>query len=231
MPEFLQQLTDIEAALPSLRMLIFYLLLSFVLSKPIAWVYIWTHLGTSYSRSFVHALVMLSMIVSFVMLAIGDSMARAFGLFGALALIRFRTPIKDSRDTVFLFLSVAVGIAVGVQNAMLAVAGTSVALLVAVYMFSVRFGERIDSDAVIRFTQDQDTSDDGDPLLRKMLRHYCKTFALISMRDGRKSSTLDLSYQIMLREPGCHRALVNDMHQVPGIHSVNLLMTNEHEEV
>ncbi len=231
MPELLQQLTSVETALPSLRTLLFYLLLAFVLSKPIAWVYIWTHLGTSYSRSFVHALVMLSMIVALVMLAIGDSMARAFGLFGALALIRFRTPIKDSRDTVFLFLSVAVGITVGVQNALLAVAGTSVALLVAAYMFTVRFGERIDSDAVIRFTQDQDASDDGDPLLRKILRHYCKTFALISMRDGRKPSTLDLSYQIMLRAPESHRALVNDLHRIPGVHSVNMLMTNEHEEV
>ena len=120
MPEFFQQLNEFDAAIPSLRTALFYLLLTFVLSKPLAWIYIWTHQGTSYSRSFVHALVLLSMIVTLVMLAIGDSMARAFGLFGALALIRFRTPIKDSRDTVFLFLSVAIGITVGVQNAMLA---------------------------------------------------------------------------------------------------------------
>ena len=232
MPEIFQQLTDFDAAMPSLRTALFYLLLAFVLSKPLAWVYIWTHQGTSYSRSFVHALVMLSMIVTLVMLAIGDNMARAFGLFGALALIRFRTPIKDSRDTAFLFLSVAVGITVGVQNAMLAVVGTGVSLLVASYMFSVRFGQRIDSDAVVRFTQQQDdgSASEGDSRLRQVLRHYCKTFALVSMRDGRKPTTLDVSYQVMLREPESHRALVTDLHQVAGIANVNLLMTNEHEE-
>jgi hypothetical protein len=230
MNELLQQLTNFDATMPSLRTALFYMLLAFVLSKPLAWVYIWTHHGASYSRSFVHALVLLAMIVTLVMLAIGDSMARAFGLFGALALIRFRTPIKDSRDTVFLFLSVAIGITTGVQNTMLAIVGTSVSLLVATYMFSVRFGERIDSDAVVRFTQEGDNTD-GEGRLIQVLRHYCKAFTLISMRDGRKPTTLDVSYQVMLREPKSHRALITDLHQVPGVGNVNLLMTNAHEEV
>ena len=229
MDDLFQQLSNLDVAMPSLRTAVFYLLLAFVLSKPLAWVYVWTHHGTSYSRSFVHALVLLAMIVTLVMLAIGDSMARAFGLFGALALIRFRTPIKDSRDTVFLFLSVAVGITAGVQNAMLAVVGTGISLLVATYMFSVRFGERIDVDAVIRFTQSQDT--DGDSHLRQVLRHYCKKSGLVSMRDGRNPTTLDIAYQVKLREPESHKALVADLHQVPGVANVNLMMASEHEEI
>ena len=89
------------------------LLAAFVLSQVVAWVYLWTRRGVSHSTSFTQSIVILSVIVALVMLVIGSNLARAFGLFGALALIRFRTPVKDSRDTVFLFLSVAVGIATG----------------------------------------------------------------------------------------------------------------------
>ena len=96
-------------------------------------------------------------------------------------------------------------------------------------MFSVRFGERIDTDAVIRFTQSQDSS--GESHLKQVLRYYCKKSGLVSMRDGRSPTTFDIAYQVKLREPESHRALVADLHQVPGIANVNLMMTNEHEEI
>ncbi len=229
MPDLLRQLGDLTASVPTLPSVLFQLLLAFVLSKPLAWIYVWTHHGMSYSRSFVHALVLLAMIVTIVMLAIGDSLARAFGLFGALALIRFRTPIKDSRDTVFLFLSVAIGITVGVQNTMLAIVGTAVTLLVALYLFGVRFGERLDHDGVLRFSLP--ALGEQDELLRRVLRHYCHHFALQSLRDSRHEGSLDFSYLLRLHEPEAHHALVTDVRAIPGAADVSLLVQNEHEEV
>ncbi|HEX6811133.1 MAG TPA: DUF4956 domain-containing protein [Planctomycetota bacterium] len=227
--QMLDELSDLTAAMPTLPAVLFHLLLAFVLSKPLAWIYVWTHHGMSYSRSFVHALVLLAMIVTIVMLAIGDSLARAFGLFGALALIRFRTPIKDSRDTVFLFLSVAIGITTGVQNTMLAIVGTSVTLLAAVYLFGVRFGQRADHDGVLRFSLS--ARGEQDELLRKVLRHYCRHFALVSLRDSRREGALDHSYQVRLHEHGAHRALVTDVQAIPGAADVTLLVQNEREEI
>ena len=229
MSDLLQQLRDWETAVPSVQSFAFHLLLAFVLSKPLAWVYARTHQGTSYSRSFVQSLVMLSLIVTMVMLAIGDSLARAFGLFGALALIRFRTPIKDSRDTVFLFLAVAIGIAVGVQNVLLAVTGTAIALATAAYLHVVRFGERVSHDAVLRFAMP--ALGNQEDALRRVLRHYCSSFALVSLRDSRHEGAMDFSYQLRLLDPASSTPLLTDVRAIPGALDVNLLLQNEDVEV
>ena len=229
MQELLRQLGDVTASLPSLPSMLFHLLLAFVLSKPLAWVYVWTHHGMSYSRSFVQALVLLAMIVTIVMMAIGDSLARAFGLFGALALIRFRTPIKDSRDTVFLFLSVAVGITVGVQNVTLAIVGTAVTLAVAAYLFGVRFGERLSHDGVLRFSMPG--QGEQELQLRQVMRHYCRHFALVTLRDSRREGSMDFSYQLRMHDPDASTGLVADVRAIPGASDVQLLLQNEHEEI
>ena len=89
------------------------LLLAFVLGHVIGWTYLATHKVLSYSRSFTQSLVLLTMIVSIVMLVIGDNIVTAFGLLGALAIVRFRNVLKDTRDTVFVFLALVIGMAVG----------------------------------------------------------------------------------------------------------------------
>ena len=222
-------LADLPAAKPALVVAIYHLLLAFVLSKPLAWVYVWTHHGMSYSSSFVQALVLLAMIVTIVMLAIGDSLARAFGLFGALALIRFRTPIKDSRDTVFLFQSVAIGIMVGVQNTMLAVVGTTATLAVASYLYGVRFGERMSHDAVLRFSMPAEAEQEQG--LRRIMRHYCRTFALVTVRDSRREGAMDFAYQLQLHDQAATTGLVADVRSIVGAADVQLLLQNEHEEI
>ncbi len=229
MPDLQRVFADLSLQIPSLTVVAYHLLLAFVLAKPLAWIYARTHHGTSYSRSFVQSLVMLPMIVAIVMLAIGDSMARAFGLFGALALIRFRTPIKDSRDTIFLFLSVAIGITVGVQNTPLAVFGTGFTLLVALYLSGVGFGRRLDHDGVLHFSMP--ARGEQDPALRELLRHYCRHFALVSLRESRHDGAMDFAYQLRLHEPGTHQALVADLRAIPGTLDVNLFVQNEHQEL
>jgi len=79
------------------------LLLAFVLGQVLAWVYYATHSGLSYSRSFVQALIIITVVVAMVMGVIGTSIVVAVGLMGALAIIRFRNIIKDTRDIAFIF--------------------------------------------------------------------------------------------------------------------------------
>lgn len=229
MPDFPRAFADLTLSLPSLSVAAFHLLLAFVLANPLAWIYVRTHHGTSYSRSFVQSLVILPLIVTIVMLAIGDSLARAFGLFGALALIRFRTPIKDSRDTIFLFLSVAVGITVGVQNTQLAIFGTGFTLLVALYLSGVGFGKRLDHDGMLHFAMP--AQGEQDARLRDVLRHYCRHFALVSLRESRHDGAMDFAYRLHLHDPTAHQALVTDLRAIPGAVDVNLFVQNEHEEV
>jgi hypothetical protein len=219
---------DLRLQLPSLATLAFHLLLAFVLATPLAWIYSRTHHGTSYSRSFVQSLVMLPLIVTIVMLAIGDSLARAFGLFGALALIRFRTPIKDSRDTIFLFSSVAIGITVGVQNTQLAVFGTAFTLLVALFLTGVRFGSRLDHDGVLQLSL---PAGHDDPHLQQVLRHYCERVSLVSVRESRHPGAMDLAYRLRLTDGGAQHALVADVKSLPGAQDVSLFVQDEHQEV
>ena len=105
----------------SIESILLSLLLAFVLGQFIAWVYAWSHSGLSYSRSFTQSLVLMTLVVSVVMYVIGNSIITAFGLLGALALIRFRNVLKDTRDTVFVFMSLVIGMAVGSQRYMTAI--------------------------------------------------------------------------------------------------------------
>lgn len=102
---------------------VFKLLLSFVLGTMISAVYYWTHLEIP-ERSFIDTLIILCMLISIVMVVIGDSVARAFSLVGALSIIRFRTVVQDPRDIAFVFFALAVGMAVGASDPPIAILGT-----------------------------------------------------------------------------------------------------------
>jgi len=105
-----------------IRSLIVALICGFLVSL----LYRWTYRGSNCSITFVNALPALSMITAIVIVVIGNNLARAFGLVGALSIIRFRTAIKDIQDIVFIFFSLAVGMAAGVGLHSTAVAGTIV---------------------------------------------------------------------------------------------------------
>ena len=75
------------------------MLLAFILGLFISYIYKITHKGLSYSQSFMLTIVFVALIVSMVMMVIGNNLARAFALVGALTIIRFRTVIKDTKDT------------------------------------------------------------------------------------------------------------------------------------
>ena len=91
------------------------LCLSFALSLVIAWIYRATHQGVSYSQQYVHTLVLMGTVVALIMLIIGSNVARAFALVGALSIIRFRNAVKETRDVGFIFLVMALGMAVGTR--------------------------------------------------------------------------------------------------------------------
>ena len=131
--------------------IILCLLATFLLSQAVAWVYLRTHRGVSYSGTMARSLIILSLIVAMVMMVIGNNIARAFGLFGALALIRFRTPVKDANDTVFLFFAVAIGIATGTGNILAGAVGTLIICLVFLYLSSIKFGNPLNHDGLLRF--------------------------------------------------------------------------------
>ena len=88
-----------------------------------------THSGTVYSARFNISLVMAALVTATVMCVIGNNISLSLGMVGALSIVRFRTAIKDPRDTIFIFWSVAVGICCGVSDYLIALVGTVIIFL------------------------------------------------------------------------------------------------------
>lgn len=91
------------------------ILMASVFNVILAKFYTVTHEGYSYSRSFVHSIVLVGVTIALIMVIIGSNIARAFALVGAMSIVRFRNPVKDSRDLVFIFAAIAIGMACGTQ--------------------------------------------------------------------------------------------------------------------
>src|ERR1041385_7708944 len=85
------------------------LLLAFAMGHIIAWVYMLTHSGLSYSRSFVNALVIMPTIVAIVMHVLSNNLITAFGMMAVFAIVRFRNILRDTLDTTYILLVLAVG--------------------------------------------------------------------------------------------------------------------------
>lgn len=86
--------------------------------------YMISHRGTIYSKKFNASLVILTMLTGVVMTVIGNNIALSLGMVGALSIVRFRTAIKDSRDTVYIFWTIIVGICCGVGDYTVAFIGS-----------------------------------------------------------------------------------------------------------
>lgn len=138
MPEYFSDFSTYE--LPTFGAAIFSLLLSFILSSMIALTYRFTS-RNEYSKNFFQAMVLSSIVAATIMMAIGDSLAHGIGMIGALAIIRFRNRIRAPKNIIFIFSSLAVGIAAGVYGYTIAVAGTLVFCFVAIALFLSPYGK------------------------------------------------------------------------------------------
>lgn len=197
------------------------LLASFVLCALIAWVYRKTYEGLSYSRSFVQSLILSGFISSVMIMAIGNNLARGLGILGTLAIIRFRTHIRDPRDIVFLFASLAVGISCGAAVFTVAIVGTIGFCLVAWYLHLAPFTSRRDYEGLLRFIAEEERVADR---IAAVLEPYCSSWELIAIRDAVQGDGREYSYHIRLQDPSGQGALVKTLQEQAGIRNVNVLM-------
>jgi uncharacterized membrane protein YhiD involved in acid resistance len=213
----------------SVQATILSLLLAFVLGQVIAWAYAWTHSGLSYSRSYTQSLVLMTIVVSLVMLVIGDSIATAFGLLGALALIRFRNVLKDTRDTVFVFMSLVVGMSVGTQRYQLAIIGTVVLLLVVFYLNKTSFGTlgRYDGYLTVRVTSARHGQNESTQLLNR----FCRAVKQISTRQSGEEESAEFVFQVGLRDRDRSHELLRELREIEGVTHASLVIRSELSEV
>jgi len=214
---------------PRLEEAVLGLLLAFILGQLIAWVYIYTHHGLSYSRTFVQSIILVTLIVAMGMVVIGNNLIVAVGLIGALAVIRFRNILKDTRDTAFVFFGLILGMACGTGNYGLAILGTAVYVTVLMYLHWTSFGSRHFSDGFLRF---QLASQSGVHLtdLQPVLSRYCRRRTLVSQRIARGGEG-EIAYRLTMRDPGRADQLVSELRGIEGIMNVTFVLQEEATEL
>jgi uncharacterized membrane protein YhiD involved in acid resistance len=121
---------------PSIWSATYVLLMAFGLSTCIAIVYHLTSGRRNGLGQFIQTLILGSIGAAIIVLAIGDSVGRGLGILGALAIIRFRTTLRQQRDIVFVFCSLGIGMACGMYGFNIAIIGT---LLLCILAISFRF--------------------------------------------------------------------------------------------
>lgn len=205
------------------------MLLAFVLGRVVAWTYEWTHDGLSYARSFTHSLVLGPMVATLLMLAIGDNLARGLGILGTMALVRFRTNVRDTRDMMFLFVALAAGVACGVRA--FAVCGVGV-LAYCLAAFALRWGigtGRQRFDGLLRYWLPREAID--AEAMGKVLAAHCRSHVLVAVRDLGQGDALEYAWQVRLRSPASREQLVAQLGGVTGIGGLSLITQDAHAEL
>ena len=105
--------------------------------------YMISHRGTIYSKKFNVSLVVLTVLTSMVMTVIGNNVALSLGMVGALSIVRFRTAIKDSRDTVYIFWTIIVGICCGVGDYVVASIGSALVFVLLLIFGAIKNNNRM----------------------------------------------------------------------------------------
>lgn len=205
------------------------LVLAFVLGQVIAWVYYITHSGLSYSRSYVQSLVLITMVIAMVMTVIGNNIITAVGLMGALAIVRFRNIIKDTRDIAFIFCALVVGMATGSHRYATAITGTIVLCLIILYLYFSDFGAHEPHNGFLRFSLRGSIGPDHP--VAAVLRRFCGSFTLISMQDAGFGGPAEYAYQLMIRNTARNEELISELEQIEGIENINLTMQEKLLEV
>ena len=194
------------------------LLLSFALSIFIVNIYLWTHTKVP-QKSFTDTLILLCMIISVVMVIIGDSIARAFSLVGALSIIRFRTAIQDPRDIGFVFYALAVGMAVGAGNPSVAILTTFLigAIILCMYHWHQRFGT--DNEFSVEFCLPPDRN--SETVYRSVFDKHLIYERLLEKRI-KKTQMVELTYRIRLENPQEWLTFFNELSGIENVTEVRM---------
>jgi uncharacterized membrane protein YhiD involved in acid resistance len=220
----IENLRTVNIFAPSLLEILINIFISLCCSFIISLVYRFTYKGPGYSHSFVNSIIFLSVITSLVIMIIGNNLARAFGLVGALSIIRFRTAIKDTVDIVYIFLSLTIGMASGVGYHKLAITGTIVLTIIFLIFSNDKVSFFISNQYMLQFSHFNNKEDDG---LLKTLSKYCVSFEIINIRSNEIEKSFEYSYYIRVKKTKDAKQLMIELQQINDIKGLNLFFDQQ----
>jgi uncharacterized membrane protein YhiD involved in acid resistance len=213
-------------------------LLAFVLSSFIAFIYERTSQGIETPRYFIQSLILISTPVAMVMQAIGDSLARGLGMLGALAIIRFRTTLRNPRNMVFMFTSIAIGISTGIYGIGISVIGT---LAFGLVVLAIHLSPLSKEANIVGYLQFEifveEFKGDYKQLIQSLLKDYCKknTLNKYAVNTKRKEELLikiiSFEYKIKVENKKDSTYLVNALSKEKGIKNVKINFKDDYEQI
>ena len=185
------------------------LLVSFLCGMTISLVYRFVYKGPSYSVTFVNSLVILAMITSVVILVIGNNLARAFGLVGAMSIIRFRTAVRDVQDIVFIFFALGIGMAAGVGLYSVAITATLLINLAIIVLTLANFGRTKKRDYLLQITYPG--TSDTENQIERILKKHCRKIKLVNLKNVGSDEVLEAFYHVSLKEEKKNSLLLSEL--------------------
>ena len=200
--------------------------IAFLCGLIISYTYRKTETGPNSSVNFIKSLIILSMITAIVMIVIGNNLARAFGLVGAMSIIRFRTAIKDIHDIVYIFFSLAIGLAAGTGLYSVAFIGTFMICVSLFILSKINVMHVKTKEMIVQFTYTGKGVPEKPYLT--VFNKYCTSADLINVKSlGEDNETLEISYYVKLKKKEDAKLFVAELKRINGVGFANLLFDAE----
>lgn len=181
-----------------------------------------SHRGTIYSKKFNASLVILTVLTGTVMTVIGNNIALSLGMVGALSIVRFRTAVKDSRDTVYIFWAIITGICCGVGDYTVAAVGGAITFAVILVLGLIRSDNRI--LLIVRADRSR------LPMIKAQVYKLFSGKALLRA-ENTTSETAELIYELtrsrMKKAEKTEPDLAESIYRLENIEYVNFVMQND----
>ncbi len=220
---------DYGAAPTNYATLVIALLLAFVCGHAIAWVYVFTHTGLSYSRSYVNTLILMPVIVALVMMILANNLVLAFGLMAIFAMVRFRSILRDTLDTAYVLAVIVIGLACGTLKFTSAVIGCVATAGIMFYFWLTAFGTRHRYDFIVNVQWVRPAAE--LPELRQLLQRHSRATQCASQRSNEGYAGIDLSYRLLLRDAARSQELIDELRALNGVARVSSLHAGDESEV
>ncbi len=182
-----------------------------------------SHKGTIYSKKFNVSLVALTVLTSMVMTVIGNNIALSLGMVGALSIVRFRTAIKDSRDTVYIFWTVIVGICCGAGDYLVATVGSSVVFIIFLCLGAIKNNNRM--LIIVKSARNMESK------VQSLMFNFFRNKAVLRVKNS-TDDNVEFIFEISAKqlkneEKRNNTALCDEVYKLGGIEYVNVVMQND----
>ena len=183
--------------------------------------YRFSHSEPVYSARFNVSLVMLTIVTTLVMAVIGNNVALSLGMVGALSIVRFRTAIKDPRDTVYIFWCIAVGICCGVSEYFIATVGSAI-----IFLFLVFFGRVQRNDRYLLIVR---SNPDQEEPIAKLVQVHFDGKAVMRVKNI-NNNALEMIYELsskIINKNEKKGSITTKLREIQSVDSINLVCQND----